>query len=171
LARNHSKSMGVWMRMYRKSSGVASLSNSDALDVALCYGWITGQSRPYDGISWLDRYVPRRPKSIWSKINTERVERLTREGRMKPAGLRQVEEAKRDGRWQSAYTPPSRARLPADFIRALRRVPRAEAFFSTLNRSNVYAVVFRLENAKDAKSRKAKIEQMIRMFERGEKLH
>jgi uncharacterized protein YdeI (YjbR/CyaY-like superfamily) len=103
---NHVKSKGVWIRMFKKDSDVPTVSNSEALDLALCYGWITGQSRPYDEKSWLNRYVPRRPKSIWSKINKERAKRLIKEGRMKPAGLAQIEAARRDGRWQRAYTPP-----------------------------------------------------------------
>ena len=102
LAKNHSKSKGIWIRFFKKSSDVSSVSTSDALDMALCYGWITGQVRPYDERSWLGRFVPRKPKSIWSKINTKRAEKLIQQGRMKPAGLKQVREAKRDGRWDRA---------------------------------------------------------------------
>jgi uncharacterized protein YdeI (YjbR/CyaY-like superfamily) len=94
LAKNHPKSSGIWIRLFKKASGVSSVSISDAVDVALCYGWITGRSRPYDEKSWLDRFVPRRPRSIWSKINTKRAEMLIKQGRMKPAGLKQVEESK-----------------------------------------------------------------------------
>lgn len=169
LARNHTKSAGIWMKIPRKSSGVRSVSTSEAVDVALCYGWITGQARPYDKKSWLDRFVPRRPKSIWSKINTERVERLIAEGRMKPAGLRQVEEAKKDGRWQRAYLPPSRARLPDDFLRELNKNLRAESFFRTLGRSDAYSVIFRVENARNPEKRKEKIRQLVEMLARGEK--
>ncbi|MDA4136930.1 MAG: YdeI/OmpD-associated family protein [Thaumarchaeota archaeon] len=171
LTENHSSSKGVWIRLFKKGSGVASVTNPEALDAALCYGWITGQIRPYDGTSWLGRFVPRRPKSIWSKINVSHVERLTKEGRMKPAGLKQVDEAKRDGRWARAYSPPSKAEVPADFTAALKKNKAALAFFRTLNRANVYAVVFRLENAKSEQARKAKIDQMVKMFERGERFH
>ncbi len=115
--------------------------------------------------------MPRRPKSIWSKINTKRAETLIRQGRMKSAGLKQVEEAKRDGRWDRAYNPPSTAKLPEDFLKALQKNKEAEAFFRTLNRANVYSVVFRLENAKNEESRRMKIKQMIKMFEKGEKFH
>lgn len=171
LDKNHDKSKGVWIRMFRKSSGVATVSNSDALDVALCYGWITGQSRPYDEASWLDRYVPRRPKSIWSAINTRRAERLIAEGRMKPVGLKQVEEARNDGRWERAYRPPSEAKPPEDFLRELRKSRKAKSFFDKLGKTNVYSIVFRIENAKDAELRKVKIRQMVDMLERGEKFH
>jgi uncharacterized protein YdeI (YjbR/CyaY-like superfamily) len=171
LAKNHSKSHGIWIRFFKKASDVSSINTSDALDVALCYGWITGQARPYDERSWLGKFVPRRPKSIWSKINTKRAETLIRQGRMTSAGLKQVEEAKRDGRWDRAYSPPSSAKLPEDFLKALRKNKEAEAFFKTLNRANIYSVVFRLENAKNEESRSMKIRQMIKMFEKGEKFH
>ncbi len=128
-------------------------------------------AKPYDEKSWLGRLLPRRPKSIWSKINTKRVETLIKQGRMKPAGFKQVREAKREGRWDRAYSPPSTAKLPEDFIKALQRSKEAEGFFSTLNRANIYTVVFRLENAKNEEQRRTKIRQMIEMFERGEKFH
>ena len=171
LAKNYSKSKGTWIRFFKKASDVSWIDTSDALDVALCYGWITGQARPYDETSWLGRFVPRRPKSIWSKINTKRAETLIRQGRMKSVGLKQVEEAKRDGRWDRAYSPPSSAKLPEDLIKALRKNKGAEAFFKTLNRANIYSVAFRLENAKNEESRSLKIRQMIKMFEKGEKFH
>ena len=171
LAKNYSRSEGIWIRFFKKASDVSSMTTSDALDVALCYGWITGQAKPYDEKSWLGRLVPRRPKSIWSKINTKRAVTLITQGRMKSAGLKQVEEAKRDGRWDRAYSPPSSVKLPEDFIRALRKNKEAEAFFKTLNRANIYSVAFRLENAKNEESRSMKIRQMIKMFEKGEKFH
>ena len=171
LDENYSKSKGIWLRFFKKASDLSSISNSEALDVALCYGWITGQARPYDERSWLGRFVPRRPKSIWSKINTKRAETLIRQGRMKPAGLKQVREAKRDGRWDRAYGSPSNAKLPEDFIKALHKNKEAEALFRTLNRANIYSVVFRLENAKNEELRRMKIRQMIKMFEKGEKFH
>ena len=171
LAEKCSESKGIWIRFFKKASDVSSINTSEALDVALCYGWITGQARPYGERSWLGRFVPRRPKSIWSKVNTKRAETLIKQGKMKPAGLRQVEAAKRDGRWDRAYSPPSSAKLPEDFIKALRKNKEAEAFFRTLNRTNIYSVVFRLENAKNAESRRMKINQMIKMFEKGEKFH
>jgi uncharacterized protein YdeI (YjbR/CyaY-like superfamily) len=171
LARNHEKSKGIWIRMFKKSSGKATVSNSDAVDVALCYGWITGQIRPLDEISWLGKYVPRRPRSIWSKINTRRAERLIAEGRMKPVGLEQVEEAKKDGRWERAYSPPSEAKVPEDFLRELQKNKAAKEFFEGLNKANVYSVVFRVENAKSPELRRAKIRQLIERLERREKFH
>jgi len=171
LAKNYSKSKGIWIRFFKKASDVPSVSTSQALDVALCYGWITGQARPYDERSWLGRFVPRRSKSIWSKINTKRAETLIRQGRMKPAGLKLVKEAKKDGRWDRAYSPPSTAKLPEDFIKALEKNKEAEDFFKTLNRANIYSVVFRLENAKTEELRREKIRLIIKMFEKGEKFH
>jgi uncharacterized protein YdeI (YjbR/CyaY-like superfamily) len=171
LAKNYSKSKGVWIRFFKKASDVSSINTSDALDVALCYGWITGQARPHDEKSWLGRFVPRRPKSIWSKINTKRAETLIRQGRMKSVGLKQVQQAKRDGRWDRAYSPPSTAKLPEDFMKALQKNKEAAAFFKTLNRANIYSVVFRLENAKNEESGRMKIKQVIKMFEKGEKFH
>jgi len=139
--------------------------------VALCHGWITGQARPYHERSWLGRFVPRRPKIIWSKINAKRAETLISQGRMKPAGRKQVHEAKRDGGWKRAYSPPSSAKLPEDLIKTLKKSKDAEAFFRTLNKANIYSAVFRLENAKNRESRRMKINSMIKMFENGEKFH
>jgi len=171
MSRNHTVSKGVWIRIFKKGTRVPTVSNSDALDVALCYGWITGQARSYDEDSWLARFVPRRPRSIWSKINTERAERLIIERRMKPAGLAQVQEARRDGRWDRAYSPPSRATVPRDFAHELRKNKRAEEFFGTLDKANRYAVIFLIETAKSKTLRKAKIRRAIRMFEKGKKFH
>jgi uncharacterized protein YdeI (YjbR/CyaY-like superfamily) len=171
LSRNHTVSKGVWIRIFKNGTRVPTVSNSDALDIALCYGWITGQAKSYDEDSWLARFVPRRPRSIWSKINTERAEKLITEGRMKPAGLAQVQEAKRDGRWERAYSPPSRATVPRDFAQELHKNRRAEEFFGTLDKANRYAVIFRIETTKSRTLRKAKIRRMIRMFEKGKKFH
>jgi uncharacterized protein YdeI (YjbR/CyaY-like superfamily) len=145
LARNHTRSKGVWIRIYKKDTAIRTVTVSEALDGALCYGWITGQARSHDEKSWLAWFVPRRPRSIWSKINVQHANRLIREGRMKPAGLRQIEDAKRDGRWARAYSPPGTAKLPDDFLKELQRNREAEAFFKTLNKANVYALIFRLE--------------------------
>lgn len=171
LKRNHSKSDGIWLRAFKKGSGVKSVKIPEALDAALCYGWITGQARPYDDISWLNRFTPRRPRSIWSKINTAHAERLIKEGRMKPAGMRQIEAAKADGRWGRAYTPPSRASLPRDFLNELSKNRKAAAFCKNLNKANIYAIVFRLENSKNEDDRKAKISSIVKMLESGKKFH
>jgi uncharacterized protein YdeI (YjbR/CyaY-like superfamily) len=171
LAKNHSSSTGIWMRMFRKHYSGRYIKGHEALDAALCYGWITGQARPYDGDSNLWRFCPRRPKSIWSKINTMHAERLIREGRMKPAGLRQIEEAKRDGRWDRAYSPQKTAIVPKDFLKALNKSGKAKEFFNTLNRSNRYAIIFRLDTTADAAKRKEKIGKIIKMLEQGRAYH
>jgi uncharacterized protein YdeI (YjbR/CyaY-like superfamily) len=171
LEKNHAKSKGIWIRLFKKDSGIQTVAISQAIDVALCYGWITGQIRKYDEKSWLSRFVPRGPRSIWSKINVQRATRLIQEGRMRPAGFKQIEEAKEDGRWYRAYSPPSSAKLPEDFLVALRKNKRAEAFFKTLNKANIYALVFRLENTRSVERRKAKIRQFVNMFEKREKFH
>lgn len=171
LEENHASSSGIRIRFFKKNSASKGVTVPDALDVALCYGWITGQARPFDESSWLGRFVPRRPKSIWSKINVSHVERLMRERRMKPPGLKQVNEAKKDGRWERAYSPPSRATVPRDFLKELRKNEKAFSFFKTLNKTNVYSVVFRLENTKSPSSRKTKIAELILKFENGEKFH
>jgi len=171
LSKNHSDSKGIWLRFFRKDSEIATIKNPEALDVALCYGWITGQARPYDEESWLGWFCPRRPKSIWSKINTGHAERLIKEGRMKPAGLRQIEIAKEDGRWNRAYSPQRAAVIPADFIKELNKNKEAKAFFKTLNKTNTYSIVFRLENTKSPQQRKEKISTIIKMLSRKDKFH
>lgn len=163
LAKNHSTSTGIWLRMYRKGSTVKSVKGPEALDIALCYGWITGQASS-DSISTLWRVCPRRPKSIWSKLNTQHAERLIKEGRMKPPGFAQIEAAKKDGRWGRAYHPQSTAKMPRDFMIALNRNSAARAFFDTLNRQNKYAIIFRLHNTVDRERRKRKIAQFVGML-------
>jgi uncharacterized protein YdeI (YjbR/CyaY-like superfamily) len=158
--------------MFTKKSGVEHyVKGSEALDVALCYGWITGQARPHDSISCLWRFCPRRPKSIWSKLNTGHADGLVKEGRMKPAGLLQIEEAKRDGRWARAYSSPRTATVPTDFLKALNRNRKARSFFKTLNKGNTYAIVFRIENAKSEEKRSKKIAELVRMLEEGRTFH
>ncbi|HIH50705.1 TPA: bacteriocin-protection protein, YdeI/OmpD-associated family [Candidatus Micrarchaeota archaeon] len=171
LRRNHQKSNGIWMRRFKKDSGVKDIKGSDALDVALCYGWITGQAKRHDELSVLWWFCPRRPKSLWSKLNTMHAERLIKEGRMKGAGLKQIESAKEDGRWSRAYSQQSIAVLPKDFIKEINKNKKAAAFLNTLNRSNVYAIIFRLETTKSMELRNKKIKIIIRMLARGEKPH
>jgi uncharacterized protein YdeI (YjbR/CyaY-like superfamily) len=170
LARNHDKvDEGVWLRLYKQSEG--GLSYAEAVEAALCYGWIDGQGKPHDDVSRLTRFTPRRKNSSWSKRNTEHAERLIAEGRMKPAGLSEIERAKADGRWQRAYSPPSEASIPDDFMKALRKNKEALAFFKTLNKRNTYPITYRLETAKTPETRAKRITAMIEMFERGEKFH
>ncbi len=172
LAKNHATTpQGVWLRLFRKDSGLASLTWTSAVDVALCYGWIDSQVRRYDGESHVQRFTPRRARSIWSKINTERVERLTKEGRMQPAGLAAVEAAKADGRWARAYAPPSTSEVPQDFLDALAKNKKAKAFYETLTKRNTYPISHRLDTAAKPETRARRIAAIIEMFERGEKFY
>ena len=171
LARNHAKSSGIWLRIYKKGSGQRSVTYAEALDGALCYGWIDSQKRPMDEASWLQRFGPRRPRGGWSRINTRHVERLIAEGRMKPAGLAEVEAAKGDGRWQRAYDSPSAATVPADFLKELARDKKAQSFFQGLNRANVYAIAYRLQTAKKPETREKRMLAILAMLARGEAFH
>ena len=142
LAASHASSRGVWLKIAKKGSGVPSVDYSEAVDAALCYGWIDGQKDRHDVVFWLQRFTPRRPASKWSRVNTERAEALIQAGRMRPAGLRQVEMAKADGRWQAAYHSQSTATVPADLSVALEANPRAAAFFASLDGANRYAILY-----------------------------
>jgi uncharacterized protein YdeI (YjbR/CyaY-like superfamily) len=172
LEQNHeAKQEGAWLRLFKKGHPDAGLSYPDAVLTALCFGWIDGQAKKHDDVSRIQRFTPRRRRSVWSKLNIERAERLLDEGRMRDAGLRAIEAAKQDGRWEQAYDPPSTATIPEDFLSELRKNKRAEAFFATLNKRNTYPVVHRLQTAKTAETRARRIQAMIDMFERGEKFH
>ena len=171
LARNHASSRGVWLKMAKKSSGIASINYQEALEVALMWGWIDGQKQSHDDTSWLQRFTPRGPKSIWSKINREKALALIAAGKMRPSGLEEVERAKKDGRWEAAYDSQSRASVPADLAAALAANPRAAEFFATLNSTNRYAVLFRIHNAKKAETRARRIETFVEMLARHEKLY
>jgi len=171
LRKNHAKSSGVWLKLAKKSSGSHSVSYAEALEIALCYGWIDGQKKSYDESFWLQKFTPRGAKSIWSKINKGKAGELIRSGRMKPAGLNAVERAKQNGRWDAAYDSPSVSTVPPDFQARLNKSAKAKAFFATLNRANRYAILFRIQTAKKAETRARKIEQFIEMLERKEKLH
>lgn len=171
LRTNHKASAGVWLRMFKKGSGVATVTYAEAVEEALCYGWIDSQMNRFDAESYVQRFSPRRPRSLWSKINIDRVERLIAAKRMRPAGLKEIENAKADGRWQRAYEPPSRSEVPDDFVQALAKNKKAKAFFATLNRANVYAVCWRLQTAKKPETRARRIAQLVEMFARGERVH
>lgn len=171
LERNHAKSDGIWLRLFKKASGEPTVTYAEALDAALCYGWIDGQKRGHDDVSFLQRFTPRRARSIWSQVNTRHVERLTTEGRMRPAGLRAVEEAKADGRWDRAYVASRDAAPPAEFMRELKKNPSAHAFYQTLTRANVYAIVYRLTTAKRAETRERWTRRIIDMLANGETFH
>lgn len=167
----HPEAKGVWAKIAKKGQAVASMSNDQAIEVALCTGWIDGQRRGFDDCYFLQRYTPRRPKGLWSKINIGKVERLTAEGRMREGGLREVAAAKADGRWDAAYDPASTAEIPDDLAAALAAQPRARAFFEQIDRTNRYAVLWRVMTAKTPKTRASRIEKLVAMLARGEKVH
>jgi uncharacterized protein YdeI (YjbR/CyaY-like superfamily) len=171
LERHGAASAGFWLRLFRKGSGAASVAKAEAVDAALCHGWIDGLMNPYDETSWLIRFTPRRPRSKWSVINRERTEALIAEGRIRPAGLAEVESAKADGRWAGAYPPHSRAEPPPDLQAALDASPKAAAFFATLKGANRYAIVYRVLDAKRPETRAKRIAGFVEMLERGQKLH
>ena len=168
LAKNHDKSVGVWVKLAKKGSGIPSITITEALDVALCYGWIDGQRASFDENYYLQKYTPRRPKSIWSKINVENVKRLIASGEMKPSGLIAVEAAKQDGRWAAAYASQKNISVPADFQSALSKNEKAKAFFESLTGSKSYSFLFRIETAKKAETRMKRILQFVEMLEKGE---
>jgi uncharacterized protein YdeI (YjbR/CyaY-like superfamily) len=171
LAENHGSSIGIWLRFFKKSSGVASVTHAQALDEALCYGWIDGQLKRHDAMSWLHKFTPRRPSSIWSKRNREHVGRLAKDGKMQPAGLKVVNAAKADGRWDMAYDSPSKMTIPEDFLRALSKDKGARMFFETLNKANTYAIAWRLQTAKMPETREKRMRTILEMLARGKKLH
>jgi uncharacterized protein YdeI (YjbR/CyaY-like superfamily) len=171
LAQNHAKSNGIWVRFYKKGSGVPSVSYDEALDLGLCFGWIDGQLKKCDEASWLRKFSPRRPKSVWSKRNREHAERLIRAGQMQPTGLEEIEAAKQDGRWNAAYDSASQMVIPDDFLKELAKNEQAEAFFKTLNRANLYAITWRLQTAKKPETRQKRLQAILAMLANGQKFH
>jgi len=171
LSGNYSRQEGIWLRFYKKSSGIGTVRPTEAVDEALCFGWIDGQAKPYDETSWLVRYTPRRKRSIWSKRNRENVERLTREGRMAPQGQAEVERAKSDGRWESAYDSPKEMKVPKDFLDALKEDKEAYDFYKTLNKTNTYAIAMRLQTAKKPETRERRMNQFLEMMKNRKKLY
>ena len=171
LEKNHAASSGIWIRIAKKAAGLKSVTHLEALDVALCYGWIDGQRRSYDESTFLQKFTPRGPRSLWSKINVAKAQALIESGRMKPAGLEAVERAKQDGRWDRAYVGQRNAEVPDDLRAELSKSKRAQAFFESLDSRNRYAILFRIQTAKKAETRARRIQQFVQMLERGEKLH
>ena len=170
LAKNHDKSAGAWLKLAKKDAEILSVTYKEAVNVALCYGWIDGQKGSFDEQYFLQKFTPRRPKSIWSKINVEKVAGLIASGEMKPAGLKAVEAAKQDGRWDAAYSSQKNIVVPADFQSALEKNKKAKAFFETLTGSKRYSFLFRIETAKKAETREKRIRQFVEMLERSETL-
>jgi uncharacterized protein YdeI (YjbR/CyaY-like superfamily) len=171
LATNHAREPEIWLRIYKKDSGVATVTHPQALDVALCWGWIDGLRKPLDDRAFLQRFSPRGPKSLWSQINRGHVARLTAADRMTPHGQKHVDAAKSDGRWAAAYAPmrsASRGSVPVDLRRAISANARANATFKTLGRRNLFALVFRTNNMRTTAGRARKIADLVAMLARGE---
>jgi uncharacterized protein YdeI (YjbR/CyaY-like superfamily) len=171
LRRNHVRETEVWLRVYKKDSGVATITTAQALDVALCWGWIDGIRKTFDERSFLQRYTPRRAKSVWSQVNREHVARLIAAGRMTPHGQRQVDAAKSDGRWDAAYAPirsVTKETIPDDLRAAIEASPRARKAFRTLGRFNLFALAYRTNKMKTPAGRARKIAALVAMLERGE---
>jgi uncharacterized protein YdeI (YjbR/CyaY-like superfamily) len=168
---NHARETELWLRIYKKDSGVPTITSAQALDVALCWGWIDGIRKGFDERSFLQRYTPRRARSVWSQINREHVARLTAAGRMTPHGQRQVDAARADGRWDAAYAPirsATKDTIPDDLRAAIEASPRARKTFRTLGRQNLFALAFRTNNMKTPAGRAAKVAALVAMLERGE---
>jgi len=168
---HHAKSAGIWLRLAKKGSAEPGVSYAEALDVALSFGWIDGQTKTYDAESWLRKFVKRGARSTWSKINRDKALALIAEKRMQPAGLAEVERAKKDGRWDAAYDSPSKAEPSAEFAAALAASPRAAAFFATLSGANRFSLLFREKAPKKPETRTRKIRELIVMLEQGRKIH
>src|SRR5690348_14988649 len=164
LKEHHSEAAGIWLKLAKKEAGIASLTYAEALEGALCYGWIDGQKASFDDQYWLQKFTPRGPKSIWSKVNCDKATALLASDRMQPAGMRQVELARADGRWESAYESQSKITIPDDFQRELDKNQKAKEFFATLNSVNRYAILFRIQTAKKPETRSARISKFIEML-------
>ena len=167
LEENAASAQGVWIKMARTGSGIPSINYQEALRTALCFGWIDGQSKRIDEVFFMQKFTPRRPKSMWSKRNRELVAELIAAGRMRPAGLAQVEQAKQDGRWEAAYDSPANAQVPEDLQAALDANPAARDFFAALNSTNRYAVLHRIMTAKRPETRQRRIEKIVAMLNEG----
>ncbi|MFE2811933.1 YdeI family protein [Streptomyces nigra] len=171
LGENHAVSPGIWLKLRKKAPGVVALDYAQALDVALCYGWIDGQKAAMDDEWWLQRFGPRTARSRWSKINRDKVAALIEHGRMRPPGQAEIDRATADGRWDAAYDSPRTATVPDDLAAALAAEPAAAEFFETLNRTNRFAILYRVQDAKRPDTRARRIEKYVTMLAKGEKPH
>ena len=171
LEKNHRNSPGLWLRLAKKGSSLRSVTYAEALEIALCYGWIDGQKRGESDEAWLQRFLPRSEKSIWSKINRQKALALVANGRMSPAGQQAIDAAKKNGMWDAAYDSPRSASVPEDFQKALDARRQARDFFESLDSANRYAVLFRIQTVKKAETRARKIKEFIQMLERHERIH
>ena len=168
---NHIDEKEVWVRIAKKGSGLTSVSYQQAVDAGLCYGWIDGQKRKYDEVSYIQRFTPRRPNSNWSKINRDKALQFIKEGKMKPAGFAAIENAKKSGAWNNVYDPQSTIEIPDDFQKLLSKNEKAKVFFDTLNKTNRYAILYRIKTAKKPKTREKRIRQFIEMLNKKEKIY
>ena len=171
LAKNHLVSSGIWLRLAKKTADAPSVTYAQALEVALCYGWIDSQKKSDNEHFWLQRFTPRSAKSIWSKINRDKATALIANGQMEAAGIKEIERAKKDGRWDAAYDSARTSALPDDFQAALDRNVKAKAFFASLNSQNRYAILFRIQTAKKVETRESRIQKFVKMLENHEMLH
>jgi uncharacterized protein YdeI (YjbR/CyaY-like superfamily) len=171
LAKNHNKKSSLWLQIYKKDSGKKTISYAEALDVCLCYGWIDSQKKKYDAESFLQRFGMRRSKGLWSKVNREHIARLIKKNRMKPAGFAQVEAAQKDGRWDAAYDSSKNMVVPQNFLTELEKDQRAFEFFNALNKSNKYAIVFRLSTAKKPETRERRMKMILKMLQEGKSFY
>jgi len=171
LEQNHAGSSGFWLKIAKKGSGIESVNYAQALELALCFGWIDSQKRGFDERFFLQRFTPRRPRGKWSLINREKAEALIASGAMRPLGLAEVEAAKADGRWEAAYAGQRTAKVPEDLQRELDRSETAREFFATLDSANRYAILYRLQEAKKPETRQRRLRKFVAMLERGEKIH
>lgn len=171
LMNHHAEKEGIWVRIFKKASKKATVSYSEAVDEALCFGWIDGQKKKYDADSYLQKFTPRRPRSTWSKRNVEKTKRLINNKKMTKVGLAEIQKAKDDGRWDRAYDSPKQMEIPKDFIAELKKYPAAYDFFKTLNKTNRYAIGFRLQTAKKAETRARRMKKIIEMMKNAEQLH
>lgn len=171
LDRYHASSDGLWLKLAKKASGIASINYEQAVEAALCYGWIDSQKVGYDDTYWLQRFTPRRPGSNWSQKNRRKAEELIEQGRMQPAGLREVQAAQANGRWEAAYTWQDSMAVPEDLQRALDENPAAKAFFETLDSANRYAILHRITTVKRPETRQRNIARFVDMLAAGEKLY
>ena len=171
LSNNATISVGVWMKISKKEAPEKTITYAEALQESLCYGWIDGQKKSHDEQAWLQKFCPRRPKSIWSKVNIAHIENLTQAGKMTPEGMKAVAAAKADGRWEAAYDSPRNMTVPDDFVQELNKNKKALEFYKTLNKANVYAIAFRLHTAKKPETRQKRMGVIIDMLSKGEKFH
>jgi uncharacterized protein YdeI (YjbR/CyaY-like superfamily) len=171
LEENHDSSEGLWLKIAKKGAPETSVTYGEALELALCFGWIDSQKRGFDATHFLQRFTPRRPRGRWSKINREKAEALIEAGKIRPTGLAEVEAAKADGRWEAAYEGQRTAKVPPDLQRELDANPAAAEFFASLDSANRYAIVYRLDEAKKPETRERRLRKFVAMLERGEKIH